>query len=90
MKCKVCDNSEINEVCEGHQLLADKGYVALVGVNKEGERTGDIIHMEQSSFCKTFHIELDIDSFPMYLIADSILTKIKKAKSESIYKKQQE
>jgi len=90
MKCKVCDNSEINEVCEGHQLLCDKGYVALVGVNKTGERTGDIIHMEQSSFCKTFHIQLDEDSFPMYLVSNEIISKIKQAKSESIYKNQQE
>ena len=62
------------ELCPEHQKLYDEGYIALVGVDSDQKRTGEICHIRKTVFEQIFK---PMDKAPMFFCDQEVIEQIK-------------
>ena len=80
-------------LCEEHDTLFKKGYVALVGVNNAGNdnvisfsdayRTGEIVHVSRNFAIKQLDMNKNDVKLPMVFCDSELIMELKKALEES-------
>jgi hypothetical protein len=62
------------ELCQEHQRLYDEGYIALVGVDTDQKRTGEICHIRKTVFEQMFK---PMKEAPMFFCDQEVIEQIK-------------
>lgn len=66
-------------LCDKHKSMYADGYIALIGVDQDEKRTGDVCHIREEVFKELFK---NLNKAPMYfcdqLVIDKLLEKTEK------------